>query len=31
MTPGTNQGKTRVKAEIISDLNGLERTQIHFE
>ena len=31
MTLGTSQGGTRVKAEIFSDLNGLEPTQMVFD
>ena len=31
MMPGTSQGRVRFRAEIISDLNGLERTQMHFD
>ena len=31
MMPGIIQGRVRIKAEINSDLNGFERTQIHFD
>ena len=31
MTPGIIQGRVRITAEINSDLNGFERTQIHFD
>ena len=31
MTLGTNQGRVRFRAEIISDSNGLDRTQMHFD
>ena len=31
MTPGIIQGRVRIRAEINSDLNGFERTQIHLD
>ena len=31
MTPGIIQGRVRIRAEINSDLNGFERTQMHLD